>query len=262
MHEASVRIIAPPTGLEHEFHGTLSQAVNIIAAAPGVRSLIELNDLFRPALSALGFRTFAAMRLAKPDGYVHVRILFGEGIEPWLSYYLKMGYPADDCVLEECFRTSQPFFWSDIVARGGLSSSAARILKEAREFGLHQGFVAPMHRPDSSILAVLFAGELTGPNSVVARTASLLLASCYATTGSHLYSTESPSVGLPRGLTKRQIECLKWSLKGKSSTDISRIMDISPRVVDDHFARACKRLGVRTRAQAVHAASSLGYLDT
>jgi DNA-binding CsgD family transcriptional regulator len=62
-------------------------------------------------------------------------------------------------------------------------------------------------------------------------------------------------------LTKRQRECLKWVREGKSSTDIGVILGISGRVVDEHVAHACERLGVRTRVQAVFAATTKGCLD-
>lgn len=52
-------------------------------------------------------------------------------------------------------------------------------------------------------------------------------------------------------LTDRQLECLRWAAAGKSSMDIGAIVGLSPRTVDDHLAAACRRLGVRTRVQAV-----------
>lgn len=52
-------------------------------------------------------------------------------------------------------------------------------------------------------------------------------------------------------LTERQLECLRWAAAGKSSADIGAIVGLSPRTVDDHLAAACRRLGVRTRVQAV-----------
>jgi LuxR family transcriptional regulator of spore coat protein len=52
-------------------------------------------------------------------------------------------------------------------------------------------------------------------------------------------------------LTARQLECLRWAAAGKSSADIGAIVGLSPRTVDDHLAAACRRLGVRTRVQAV-----------
>jgi DNA-binding CsgD family transcriptional regulator len=62
-------------------------------------------------------------------------------------------------------------------------------------------------------------------------------------------------------LSRRQIECLKWTRHGKSSTDIGDILGISSDTVDEHLAGACARLGVRTRVQAAVEAVLMGLLD-
>ena len=77
-----------------------------------------------------------------------------------------------------------------------------------------------------------------------------------------LSSNQNQSVSQEQILTDRQRECLTWVRQGKSSTDIGVILGISGRVVDEHIAHACERLGVRTRMQAVFAASLNGYLDS
>ena len=56
-------------------------------------------------------------------------------------------------------------------------------------------------------------------------------------------------------------ECLSWVARGKSSVDIGRILELSPRTVDEHVRGACRRFGVRTRVQAVARALELGLLD-
>lgn len=61
-------------------------------------------------------------------------------------------------------------------------------------------------------------------------------------------------------LTDRQLECLRWISRGKSSTDVGDIMRISKRTVDHHVNVICERLGVRTRVQAVACAVDHGWL--
>jgi len=61
-------------------------------------------------------------------------------------------------------------------------------------------------------------------------------------------------------LTERQLECLGWISRGKSSTDVGAILGISGRTVDYHVAIICNRLAVRTRMQAVARAIQLGWL--
>jgi DNA-binding CsgD family transcriptional regulator len=73
--------------------------------------------------------------------------------------------------------------------------------------------------------------------------------------------TEDAEPAAPRAdLTARQIECLRWTAEGKSSWDIAQILGISPRTVDEHLDNACRKLGVKRRAQAAVAAARAGLL--
>lgn len=61
-------------------------------------------------------------------------------------------------------------------------------------------------------------------------------------------------------LSPRQTECLFWVQEGKSSRDIGIILGVSHRIVERHVFRACQKLGVKTRLQAVIRARSLGII--
>jgi len=52
-------------------------------------------------------------------------------------------------------------------------------------------------------------------------------------------------------LSEREIEVLTWSARGKTSDEISSILDLSKRTVDFHIDNARAKLGVATRIQAV-----------
>lgn len=74
---------------------------------------------------------------------------------------------------------------------------------------------------------------------------------------------KSPPIGLDDEvviLSPRQQECLFWVQQGKSSRDIGVILGVSHRIVERHIFRACAKLGVRTRLQAVLRARSLGLI--
>ena len=67
------------------------------------------------------------------------------------------------------------------------------------------------------------------------------------------------ATAVPR-LSPRMIACLEWASCGKSSVDIGALLGISARTVDDHLSEARRRLGVRTRVQAIVSAIRLGLL--
>jgi DNA-binding CsgD family transcriptional regulator len=52
-------------------------------------------------------------------------------------------------------------------------------------------------------------------------------------------------------LTPREIECLQWSVQGKSKGDIACILGIRRSTVVFHLENAKRKLGVRVAAQAV-----------
>lgn len=58
-------------------------------------------------------------------------------------------------------------------------------------------------------------------------------------------------------LSPRQIDCLRQAAQGKNSPEIAKLLGISRRTVDEYFAAACERLGVRNRTQAVAKAIQL-----
>ena len=73
---------------------------------------------------------------------------------------------------------------------------------------------------------------------------------------------DPPGPSLLNRITLRQLECLAWVQEGKSATDIGQIIGLSRRTVENHLARVCDLLGVRTRIQAVLKARDLGLLNT
>lgn len=62
-------------------------------------------------------------------------------------------------------------------------------------------------------------------------------------------------------LSGRETECLLWVSRGKSSADIGQIVGLSPRTVDSYIEKACAKLRVRTRIEAVAAAVRAGIID-
>lgn len=63
-------------------------------------------------------------------------------------------------------------------------------------------------------------------------------------------------------LTHREIEALTWVAKGKSSTDIAILMNVTERTVNFHINNVIQKLGVATRLQAAIRCALLGLIDT
>ena len=62
-------------------------------------------------------------------------------------------------------------------------------------------------------------------------------------------------------LTPREIEILGFVSQGTTMASIAKRLGISPRTVESHVAKLYRKMGVRTRVQAVARAVSLGLID-
>ncbi len=58
-------------------------------------------------------------------------------------------------------------------------------------------------------------------------------------------------------LSRREVECLRWTAAGKSSKEISMILDLSAATINGYVKTAIRKLDVTNRAQAVALACRL-----
>jgi DNA-binding NarL/FixJ family response regulator len=62
-------------------------------------------------------------------------------------------------------------------------------------------------------------------------------------------------------LNERELECLTWAARGKTSPEIATILGLSKRTVNFHIENACRKLNVSTRTEAVFKATSGRLID-
>jgi DNA-binding NarL/FixJ family response regulator len=62
-------------------------------------------------------------------------------------------------------------------------------------------------------------------------------------------------------LNDRELECLTWSARGKTSPEIATILNLSKRTVNFHIENACRKLNVSTRTEAAAKATSGRLID-
>jgi DNA-binding CsgD family transcriptional regulator len=65
----------------------------------------------------------------------------------------------------------------------------------------------------------------------------------------------------PARLTARELEVLGWLATGLRNQDIAGRLFVSQRTVDHHVAAILRKLGARTRVEAVTEAARLGLTD-
>lgn len=231
-------------------------AFAVIEAARGARTPEALADIYGPAFARLGLSDFALAEGMRPGGIISGRSVLGRVRPAWAQHYMRSGHAARDPMVARALRASDPFRWSDIPVQ---DPDARRVLDEAAEFGIRDGFVLPIHHLDGSMWGVSLGSENRldlGPEDFAALH---LMALYFGAQAERLTRVLPPDPKRPR-LTARQRECLQWARYGKTDWEISEILSLSHGTVIDHMAAARRRLGVHTRTQAVIEALALGLI--
>jgi DNA-binding CsgD family transcriptional regulator len=234
---------------------------DIIEKAQAAPSVNALTLLFGTSFDSFGYTSFVMTNVLNAAGAAQVDARFGCPNLTWRSHYTGQNYQLHDDLIPRVKTGHEPFTWRDSLAYG-ISKSTLRMFDEAKELGVGDGFVLPVHYADHSSTAVLLTrpdpAEI-GPNN---RARLFLLSSYFASVGKRLEEgTLPPQQKESQVLSPRQRECLQWVRAGKSDWDISVILNLSEHTVNEHLEAARKRLGVRTRTQAVIEAIARGLIQ-
>lgn len=177
--------------------------------------------------------------------------------EEWGRRYFSHGYILRDPAIHTVRTSSAPFLWSELEPFYRNDVSGRRVMEEAGEFKLRQGFTIPLTTLEGEVAGFSIAGERLelAPHD---RGALMLLAT-YAF-GRTILLKEDGQREIVR-LSPREVEALQWAAEGKSEWEIGESMGISEHGVDKHMRSAREKLGTRTRAHAVAEAIRLGLIE-
>lgn len=237
---------------------TLADVFDAIEAAQLATDGATLIATMRPAFAKLGAQHFVWGRATAPGGERAPRADLGDPLEPWKRHYVEARLAVRDPLYPRALRRAAPFTWAAAQTDGPTTREDREVFEHARAFGLEDGFVTPVHHLNGSSAAVVLYSDRTLDWSP-RETASAHMLSIYFAAVAARLSEAAPSAPSPT-LSRRQRECLQWVRGGKTDWEIGQILGLSEHTVAEHLEAARRRLGVKTRAQAVIEAIARGLI--
>jgi DNA-binding CsgD family transcriptional regulator len=212
-------------------------------------SVGDVGDLFLREVEQLGFSHVACCShvdpLKPPPGSVMI-LRYPPG---WVDHFSANGYAALDPVFQTARRQALPFQWSDPRFRAGLTSEQRRVLDEASEFGIGDGFTVPLHAPDALPASCSLVIGPDGVDPLEARNAHWY--AVYAHEAARRLLIANDTGKPPPRLSRRERQCLELVGRGKDDYSIGVILGISQSTAHNTVQRAMAKFGVATRIQAV-----------
>jgi DNA-binding CsgD family transcriptional regulator len=226
--------------------GVLRQAFELLDGVEEAASAADSGRVFFARLKALGFGAIFARSHAVSAGDPLEYIYYRETPKGWNDVYAQRGFAQTNFVTRWARRRASSFAWSTVSGQEEAHAQADREMWAVlNDFGLSDGIAVPSHAP--GYLGVISLAWSRFEHSDEFRRA-VVLASHYV----HERMLElSPPAIAAMNLSPRERDCLAFVAQGKSDWDISQIMCIAESTVHAHVERAKKRLGVKTRMQAV-----------
>jgi len=233
------------------------------------RELIELLDLVHAAIIVTTEPEVAELLLRIRDFVPYQYIIAGLGRTDhsngfqgftkiinasypmkWVSDYLGKNFQKVDPILRFHFKTSRLQRWSDTF-RKAQTVREKEFIECAGAFGLVEGFTLGIAPPRNKIKSFFsFAGLPTRKDD---RNAAILE---YLTPHLHQALWRIASLSSDIGsagptISLREREVLNWIKEGKTSWEISRILQISERTVNFHVHNILSKLQATSRGHAL-----------
>lgn len=220
------------------------------------RSLIDLIDVADDEnMIANVLQTFS-----KSWGYEHFAYLQTEGSEirtvnsyapEWQDIYFENEYAKLDPVIEEAKRRREMFAWS---ADDWLDRRGAKLRKfrdEAIGFGIRTGVTMAIEGSYSSTIMLTFSSgkkrEEIPPLFKPIEGLRVILAVHYRL--EHVGARQA--IAPKQALSAREKMCVKWAVKGKSSSDMAVLTGLNIRTIQHYLDNAREKMDARSLAQLV-----------
>ncbi|MCB5175124.1 helix-turn-helix transcriptional regulator [Microvirga lenta] len=184
-------------------------------------------------------------------------ILLDQWPPEWTQRYFAHGYIFRDPAIHAVATSTSPFLWTELEPAYRRSPEARRIMEEAGEFSLRDGFTVPLVTLEGEVAGFSLAGEHLELSP--SERGMLTLMATYAL-GRAILLRETPSRPVA-SLSPRECEALQWAAEGKSEWEIGERMGISEHGVDKRMRSARLKLGTTSRTHAVAEAIRQGLIS-
>lgn len=237
---------------------------NIESRLSQARNVVEIKKVCLEFCQAAGF-DFFLFGLCKPSSLAVPDIVLVDNYPvEWSKIYVEENLIKSDPTVVFCLRHSTPIRWDKFCKMGELGTGKYKeLMARASEFGLVSGYSLPLWAPSGEFAVFSLASRRETAEMESAFQASLPFSQSFANAILEALQTQmAEEFATNKGilLTKRERECLFWACEGKTTWEMSKILDVTERTVVFHLNNAVLKLGANNRQHAVAKAILLGLI--
>lgn len=200
------------------------------------------------ASKELGFDHFA-LAYDRRGSEAPLSLLVHDYPSLWAKTYVEFDLGGADPVRRAGERSMTGFKWRNLADIVPLTRRDRQMLAVGRENGLVDGFTVPRHLPGEASGACSFAVGPGKPVPAEMLHVAEIVGAVALTRARCLVGAIAPK-GRPM-LSERQRECLLWTARGKTASEVGAILGISEDTVNQHLKTARVRYDVHCRQMLI-----------
>lgn len=239
---------------------TANAMFDFLTETKGAKSKEDILKPLDRVARFFGFDCFAISGIPLPHERIDPYFLLNAWPAEWFERYVEQNYVHVDPVIYRTKMQDNAFVWSEALKGRKLNRHARRVMNEATEFKMFDGYSVPLHTAGGFQAIVTFGGEKVDLSS--AARGALHIISIYAHNGLKSLITDETNTRQLESLniTSREREIIQWCAAGKTAYEIASIIDRSVRTVQNEIGNAQKKLDVVNTAQMIAESFRLGIL--
>lgn len=226
------------------------------------RSKEEVVALIKQAVKSLGFDHTLLAVIPNPKVQDSGIFLHSNYPDTWRKYYDEKNLRLMDPTVAYCFKSISPFIW---MPESFQTDEQKTLYEEASSFGLRAGVTLPIHGLAGEVgMLTCVRDELPSDKflqDLNNKLSELTLLRDVAYDAMSTYITTETVVEEIPQLTARELDCLHWMAQGKTTWEISRILNITEAGVNFHISNLRNKFGVNRRNDVVIKAIRAGIIS-
>jgi LuxR family transcriptional regulator, quorum-sensing system regulator BjaR1 len=241
------------------FDSNRNRVFDTIEEVSGLASPLQIADALGRAVADYGYTSFGFNGLPPPANDADPLILAESAPGGFREWYVEERFYLVDHICAHARTTYEAFRFRDAPYPAANEARHRRFLDALESFGVQEGLVIPIGRPENIPTCAWLAGPNPDVNDGAKRAVQLI--TMFA--ASKAYARRRPAFADPptRLLTAAEREALQWISAGKTSWEIASISGRSERTINKIIADAMLKLNAVTRTQAVVNAIRTGEIE-
>ncbi len=198
-----------------------------------------------------GFSCFAISGIPLPNERIDPYFVLSGWPVEWFDRYLENNYVHIDPVIHLSKTRDRDFIWSDILRDQKLDRHGRRVMSEASEFRMVDGFSIPLHTATGIQSIISFAAEKVDLCTSARRILYVISAYVLSLLREHNAKEAKQKTKDSPKITPREREIIQWCAAGKTAIETANILGRSHRTIQNEIFNIQRKLDVVNAPQMV-----------